>query len=284
MVRDTGRSKSRGKNGSKSSSKSSRSEGKSDILERGKIYFFYRPKVTKASAKETGKAAAHGMNDVERLYMVLRPQDKKKYRMLVVGAKKMPAIRDGGQKNWAFVDDVTSSPGKIKRDLQAEEYGTKTRGKRLRPQARPAGEGVYRIVRHGDHTHLAYALELPKGQGKVQKALNLKDQGSYIVSVKNPEKGTSRARGLRKDQRAEFPKRLQGKFEGRRFYDMDPPDFLNYEGCEVLFIGAKKDARKELGIELNTRDESAASAKVFKELKVERKKQTKEPLLAGEWA
>ena len=30
------------------------------------------------------------------------------------------------------------------------------------PPARPAAEGIYAIVRHGDHTHLAYVIELPQ--------------------------------------------------------------------------------------------------------------------------
>ena len=259
-------------------------KGQSDILERGTIYFFYRPKVKQAPAKGTEETAAHGLKDVERLYMILQPEGKREFRRVVIGAKKMPPIRDGGGKNWGFVDEVTGSANTITKELKAETYGTKTRGERVRPEARPAAEGVYRIVRHGDHTHLAYALELPKKEGEVQKSLNLEDQASYIISVKNPQKGQPRRAGLGKQQKADFPKKLQSRFEGRRFFDADPPDFLNYEGCEILLIRAKDDARKELGIELKTEDEDEASAKVFKELKIDRKKATKEPLLAGKWA
>lgn len=32
---------------------------------------------------------------------------------------------------------------------------------RVQPETRPAGEARYAIVDHGDHSHLAYALELP---------------------------------------------------------------------------------------------------------------------------
>jgi hypothetical protein len=48
---------------------------------------------------------------------------------------------------------------------------------------------------------------------------------------------------------AQFPKRLQQKFRGRRFAPLDPPDFLDYEGAQLVFIGAAENAKKELGID-----------------------------------
>ena len=43
----------------------------------------------------------------------------------------------------------------------AAEYDTETRGKRRIKAAAPAGEGKYSIVKHDNHTELAYILELP---------------------------------------------------------------------------------------------------------------------------
>ncbi|CAK9166268.1 unnamed protein product [Ilex paraguariensis] len=43
-----------------------KSQPKVDILERGEIFFFYRPKVD--------KEGAHSPDDVQRLYIVLRPE------------------------------------------------------------------------------------------------------------------------------------------------------------------------------------------------------------------
>lgn len=57
-------------------------------------------------------------------------------------------------------------------------YETETRGERVRPEVRPAGEGIYRIVVHGNYNHLIYALELPKEPGPVQQELSIEPEAS----------------------------------------------------------------------------------------------------------
>jgi hypothetical protein len=163
-------------------------------------------------------------------------------------------------------------------------YATKTRGERVQPAARPAGEGVYAIVRHDDHTHLAYVLELPEEPGPPQEAFNIAEEGSYILSVKNPEHP-----GLHDAKSAEgrpvaFPKRLQQRFRGRRFIGADPPDFLDYAGVELLLVGAASDVIEELGVQLESQRETAATAEIFNDLRLEKSRQAIEPLLQGEWA
>ena len=37
---------------------------------------------------------------------------------------------------------------------------------------------------HGNHSHLAYVLTLPKEPGGIQEAFNITKSGSYIISVK----------------------------------------------------------------------------------------------------
>ncbi len=130
-----------------------------DILERGNIYFLYRPRVQ--------EGAAGGIEDVQRFYMVLSPQGKRHHRLIIVGQKRLPEIHNGGQRAWAYVARVAPTPAELEDELERAEYGTRTRGERERPAARPAGEGVYAIARHDDHTHLAYALELPEEPGEV---------------------------------------------------------------------------------------------------------------------
>jgi hypothetical protein len=90
--------------------------------------------------------------------------------------------------------------------------------------------------------------------------------------------------GLDEERQADFPKELQGKFGGRRFADLDPPDFLNYEGAELLFIGAAEDVSEGLGIELEAEEESESTAEIFKDLRLEKSQHPIEPLLEGEWA
>jgi hypothetical protein len=63
-----------------------------NVLERGNIYFVYRPKVERASAA--------GLEDIQRFFVILSPFDKARHRLIVIGQKKLPAIRDNHERNW----------------------------------------------------------------------------------------------------------------------------------------------------------------------------------------
>src|SRR3954470_12241741 len=126
----------------------------SGILERGNIFFLYRPKVQQEQARKK--------SDVERFYMVLSPEGKQIYREIIIGQKELPKIEERRERNWGFVKLVVKDAKELEGELAEVEYTTKTRGERKRAPARPAGEGVYAIVRHDGHTHLAYSLELPE--------------------------------------------------------------------------------------------------------------------------
>ena len=70
---------------------------------------------------------------------------------------------------------------------------------------RPAGEGVYALFLHDNHTHLAYVLELPLIPGEVQKAFNIKPEGRFVIAVKNPEATSPPGVGLEDECQPEFP-------------------------------------------------------------------------------
>ena len=144
------------------------------ILERGDIYFIYRPKVEEEHPQ--------GLEDVERFYMVLKPEDRKEFRLAVVGRKRLPDIEDH-ERNWGFVETIAGSAEQVEREFQAADYETKTRGERHLPAARPAGEGVYAFVQAGRNMHLVYDLELPEKPGKVQEELNILPQASFVLSI-----------------------------------------------------------------------------------------------------
>ncbi|MFP4348723.1 MAG: hypothetical protein ACOC0H_00255 [Thermodesulfobacteriota bacterium] len=249
-----------------------------ETLEKGNIYFFYRPRVEEEDPE--------GKSDVQRFYMVLNPEDpKERFRLAIIGRKKLPKPeRAGKARDWGFVDMVRKDPKSIREALSEENYRTKTRGERHNPAARPCGEGVYRILRHEDHTHLVYLLELPKSEDAVQDELGIEEEASYIISVKNPERGGPRAAGLKEERQAEYPKTLQEIFRDRKFADADPPDFLNHEGTEFLLIGASGDPKEELGITLNAEKESKHSADVFKQMGIDKSERPVKPLFEGEWA
>ena len=259
------------------------SEAPQDILEQGNIYFLYRPKVRPEGEDqgENGEAAAEDIDDVQNFYIVLKPQSGR-FRLINVGRKRLPDI-EGYERNWGFVEVIADSGKEIEEELQRDTYQTKTRGERVLPAARPAGEGVYALVREGSRMHLVWALELPKKPGPVQKAFNIPEEASLAISVANPEKrGGPRTAQLGEEQEAQYPKSLQKEFRGRKFATEDPR-LLDYEGAQVIFIGARNDPEEAYDIDLQPEKESEGSADIFKQLRFARSRHPVEPLLRGEW-
>ncbi|GJS54235.1 2-methylene-furan-3-one reductase-like protein [Tanacetum coccineum] len=150
-------------------------------------------------------------------------------RFIVMGQKSLPdpTSKKKGGPYWGFVEMVTTNIQDIKDALKGEEYETKTRGHRHKPPARALGEGVYRILRHQHkkdkkmHTHLIYKLEFPSTEGE--------------AADKQLRTALKKGRGF-------------GKL---RYHAVDPPDFLNYQGCEFLLISASDNIREELGVDVH---------------------------------
>ena len=116
---------------------------------------------------------------------------KRVHRLFLLGQKHLPEIVEGKstskERNWALNILTTSKQEDIHKELMPAEYDTETRGKRRIKAATSAGEGKYSIVKHDNHTELAYILELPEIPGPTQREFEIKNEASYIVSVKNPE-------------------------------------------------------------------------------------------------
>jgi hypothetical protein len=100
-----------------------------EILERGDIYFLYRPR---AGAEE-----AHGLKDVERFYIVLKPWRSREYRLIIVGRKRLPDPEEHN-RFWAFVYRVFKDMKELNEELGEQEYETKTHGVRNVAAVRPA--------------------------------------------------------------------------------------------------------------------------------------------------
>jgi len=249
---------------------------KSQILEQGDVYFFYRPRVE--PEQKTEEAVVQKMEDIQRFYLVLHPEKAKEYRLILVGEKKLPTIESEYEKDWAMVDFVTTDRQELINELNEQTYSTRTRGERVLPAVRPIGEGVYCIVAHGRNTYFAYALELPAKRGEVQKTLEIEPQASYVVSVKNPDMP-----GKRSSREVDYPKTLKEKFKDLRFIPANPPELLNYEGAELLLIGARTNVAKELGVEIKKEQESINTADIFNDLKLWKKEHPISPLFKGQW-
>lgn len=163
----------------------------SNILEKGLIYFFFRPRVNIEDP--------HGVNDVSRSFFVLRPTplgaeldesqglvDKDaRCRLMMLPKKKFPT--SGKERDMGFVE----KSGQTMQDLQANfvagrSYETSTRGERHVEEARPYAEGVYAITSTRRASHLAYVLTIPSELGEIQESFGLQERGSWIVQSKNP--------------------------------------------------------------------------------------------------
>jgi hypothetical protein len=245
-----------------------------ETLEDGDIYFLYRPRV--------GEEQVESVADVQRLLVVLHPWREQRLRLLVVGAKRLPRI-SGHERSWCFVDKVVDRPEELREALEQRTYRTKTRGERVQPPARPAGEGAYVIARHDGHTHLAYELERPREPGEVQRELNIEREASYVVNVKNPRTPPPPGTGRPGRDTVALPRELQDRFGTRRFIPLDPPDFLDHPGTELVLIGAAEDASEELGVDLDTEVEKAARRTIFDDLRISSRDRPVEPLFAGRW-
>ena len=98
-----------------------------------------------------------------------------------------------------------------------------------------------------------------------------------------PEKpGAPRSVQRSGQQKADYPKSLQQEFRDRKFATEDPR-LLDYEGAEIIFIGARRDPEKAYHIDLQPEDESEDSAEIFKQLRFARSRHPAAPLLKGEW-
>ena len=243
-----------------------------EIVEKGDIFFFYRPRVEQDEAD--------GIEDIQRFYMVLKPEGGP-FRVAVLGRKRLPDP-DRHERIWGFIDRVVKRGAEIEADLKEQHYTTKTRGERTLPAARPAGEGVYALVRRGRSLYLTYELELPERPGEVQEELNIEPQGGYILAIRNPEKAAPPQAGLPERDEAHYPKSLQREFRGRRFAGEDA-HLLDYEGAEYVLIGARSDPERAYDLDIEAEHETAEKADIFRKLKLAHREHPLEPLFKGEW-
>jgi hypothetical protein len=161
----------------------------------------------------------------------------------------------------------------------------KLRGTHPLPMARPCGEGVYAILRHGRHTHLAYALELPEQPGEVQRALGIFRRENPYLAILNPLIEAREEAGLSPQiSLPEYPPGLLRKFGERRFHPADPPELLDYPGSEFLVARRPVARAEELGLALHPEAETVATSEVFRVLSLKADETPLEPLLQGHWA
>lgn len=109
-----------------------------------------------------------------------------------------------------------------------------------------------------EQMHLAYSLELPEHPADIQRAFRIAPEASFALSVKTPEASAPPGVGLRDEQKADFPKKLQAGFRDRRF-EREDVKLLDYPGAEFILVGARSNPEKAYGIELPAEGRSAGS-------------------------
>ncbi|KAJ5192556.1 hypothetical protein N7449_008698 [Penicillium cf. viridicatum] len=218
----------------------------SNILEKGFIYFFFRPRVNIEDPQSMG--------DVARSFFVLRPTvlgakfdegqgpvDKDaSCRLMILPKKKFPT--SAKERDMGFVEKAGQSMQALhEKFIAGKTYQTSTRGERHTEEARPYAEGVYAITSTQRASHLAYILTIPAELGDVQEDFGLQPRGSWIVQSKSPKYAGPPVGQLPKDP--EYPQSVLDKFEDLRWVPLQP-EFLDYPNAQFLMIG---EAQNDLG-------------------------------------
>ncbi|KAL1958961.1 hypothetical protein VTO42DRAFT_3514 [Malbranchea cinnamomea] len=161
----------------------------SNILEKGIVYFFFRPRVSVEDPES--------IEDVARSFIVLRPLprdaklnegpigDDENCRLLVLPKKKIPT--SSRERYMGFVEKAGVNVKTLRESFQDREYETKTKGQQHVAPATPLAEGVYAITSTGRSSHLAYIITIPSELSEVQTDFGLRNRGSFVVSAKNPK-------------------------------------------------------------------------------------------------
>ncbi|KIY02873.1 uncharacterized protein Z520_01338 [Fonsecaea multimorphosa CBS 102226] len=217
----------------------------SSILEKGVIYFFFRARVNVDHPED--------VKDVARSYMVMRPipldaklgdgpiGDQGNCRLLALPKKVLP--KSGRDRFVTFVEKCKTSFAELKETfLAGSEYETKTAGTRHTPPVTPLAEGVYAITSTGRESHLAYIVNIPAEIGEMQKDFGLKQRGSFVTSVKNPEQPPLGNQNV--PQGPEYPQEIIDEFRGLRWKPLEPK-YLEYDNAQFLMIGEDYDKATE---------------------------------------
>jgi len=209
-------------------------------LEQGDLTFLYRPRVEAQHPEDPG--------DVQRILLLLSPDRAVHQRLIVIGRKRV-ARSKRRERFWGYVDLVLA-PYDMQAALDAQVYGTKTRGLRHLPAARPFAHGTYDITTHGPHSHLRWTVDHIEPHDPVVTDLSIERAADYIVTIANPDPiawGLIETPDLQSELFDElelhvtiptpFPPNLQSRFGDRRFMQLDSIEWLEHPGAEVVFVG-----------------------------------------------
>ncbi|KAJ9611123.1 hypothetical protein H2200_004306 [Cladophialophora chaetospira] len=211
----------------------------STILEKGVIYFFFRPRVSVDDPQD--------VTDVARSFLVLRPipldaklgdgpiGDENNCRLIALPKKVLP--KSGKDRFVTFVEKCKTSFAELKETfLTGSEYETQTLGTRHTAPVTPLAEGIYAITSTGRESHLAYIINIPSELGEVQADFGLKQRGSFVASVKNPDQPPTAGAQQNVPPGPKYPQEIIDEFRGLRWKPLEPK-YLDYDQASFLIIG-----------------------------------------------
>jgi hypothetical protein len=283
-------------------------EAAAEVLEKGDIFFFYRPK---AKVVDDGRGGdVKSIEDIRRFFMVTattattttnteneqqqlldetnhktsKESESPRYRLFVIGKKSLPEIRTTearrSERYWAKVGGIFENPQELTGELLSDEF-------RKGDAARPVGEGKYAIVKHHDHAELAYVLEMPDEPGEAQRELGIEKEASYIVSIINPKVPVP-AGYPSSEEPPNYPESILKEFgENENFISLARDlRFINFQNAQMILVGAREGRdviQKEFGVDVREEKETVHSADIFNKLKIEKDKVPIKPLIEGKF-
>jgi hypothetical protein len=276
-----------------------------EVLEKGDIFFFYRPKAKVIDDGSGGDVKS--IEDIRRFFMVTataanteneqqqqqfdgtnsktpKEGESPRYRLFVIGKKSLPEIRTTearrSERYWAKVGGIFENPQELTGELLSDEF-------RKGDAARAVGEGKYAIVKHQDHAELAYVLEIPEEPGEAQRELGVEKEASYIVSIINPKVPVP-AGYPSSEEPPNYPESILKEFgENENFISLARDlRFINFQNAQMILVGAREGRdviQKEFGIDIKEEKETVHSADIFSKLKIEKDKVPTKPLIEGKF-
>jgi hypothetical protein len=281
-------------------------EATAEVLEKGDIFFFYRPKTKIVNDGSGGDVKS--IEDIRRFFMVTatataanseneqqqqfdgtnsktpKVEESPRYRLFVIGKKSLPEIRTTearrSERYWAKVGGIFENPQELTGELLSDEF-------RKGDAARPVGEGKYAIVKHQDHAELAYVLEMPEEPGEAQRELGIEKEASYIVSIINPKVPVP-AGYPSSEEPPKYPESILKEFGEKENFISLARDlrFINFQNAQMILVGAREGRdviQKEFGIDIREEKETVHSADIFSKLKIEKDKVPTKPLIEGKF-
>ncbi|MFL6495248.1 MAG: hypothetical protein ACJ703_02335 [Nitrososphaera sp.] len=281
-------------------------EATAEVLEKGDIFFFYRPKT---KIVDDGSDGVKSIEDIRRFFMITatatvavnteteqhqqfdgadsktqKLEESLRYRLFVIGKKSLPEIRTTearrSERYWAKVGGIFENPQELTSELLSDEF-------RKGDAARPVGEGKYAIIRHQDHAELAYILEMPEEPGEAQRELGIEKEASYIVSIINPKVPVP-AGYPSSEEPPNYPESILKEFGDNENFISLARDlrFINFQNAQMILVGAKEGRdviQKEFGIDIEEEKETVQSADIFSKLKIEKDRVPTKPLIEGKF-